>query len=231
MKSVVLAMFAVLTCGVAEASAQWSFGSFHGYLTGHVGTAVGGDTSGGTLTGGLSVSMQEATGWGAEFDFGRSVNVDADAAELDVNTYVISMNFIAPDKKIRPFATAGGGVMQVNGCAACGPISTSEGSGTPTSRGCSSWREGSWSSGSSPAAFASIRCWSIASTPASSRPGIPTSICSCLSRGRRRTWSGSTSTAGSWPAAIAPTRRHGRAFCRRASVRAARRLARKDRRS
>ena len=120
MKSVVLAIFAVLTLGVADARAQWSFGSFHGYLTGHLGTALGGDTSGSATTGGISVSMQEATGWGAEFDFGRSVNVDADAAELDLNTYVISMNFITPDKKIRPFATAGGGVMQVKGCAACG---------------------------------------------------------------------------------------------------------------
>ena len=120
MKSVMLAVLAVLTFGVAEARAQWSFGSFHGYLTGHIGTAVGGDTSGSATTGGISVSMQEATGWGAEFDFGRSVNVAADAMELDVNTYVINMNFIAPDRRIRPFATAGGGVMQVNGCAACG---------------------------------------------------------------------------------------------------------------
>jgi hypothetical protein len=120
MKSVVLAVCAVLTMGVAEARAQMSMGSFHGYLTGHLGTVFGGDVSDGAVAGGVSVSMQETTGWGAEFDFARAVNVTSGALELDVNSYLINMSFIQPDKRIRAFATAGGGLMEVSGCASCG---------------------------------------------------------------------------------------------------------------
>ena len=119
MKSVLLAVCAVLTIGAAEARGQTGLGSFHGYLTGHFGTSFGGDVDDAAATGGLSVSVQESTGWGAEFDFGRAVNVRANGAELDVNTYVFNMNFITRDKRIRPFAIAGGGIMEVNGCDGC----------------------------------------------------------------------------------------------------------------
>ena len=44
--------------------------------------------------GGGSVSVQEATGWGAEFDFGRATDVEVDALELDITTYMVNMTYI-----------------------------------------------------------------------------------------------------------------------------------------
>jgi hypothetical protein len=65
-----------------DARAQMSMGTFHGYLTGHIGSVLGGDVSGAKTSGGASVSVQEATGWGAEFDFGRATDVEVDALKL-----------------------------------------------------------------------------------------------------------------------------------------------------
>ena len=49
---------AVLMCHPSEARAQMSFGTFRGYLTGHIGSALGGDVSNPRVTGGASVSVQ-----------------------------------------------------------------------------------------------------------------------------------------------------------------------------
>ena len=111
---------ALLASVAVDARAQMSMGTFHGYLTGHIGSVLGGDASDPRLAGGASVSVQEATGWGAEFDFGRATAVLVDSQELDITTYMVNMAFITPYQRVRPFATVGGGVAQVDGCLACG---------------------------------------------------------------------------------------------------------------
>ena len=114
---------AMCVCGVVAASAtraeaQLSMGSFRGYFTGQAGLATGGDVSNPGLTPGASVSVQEANGWGAEFDFGYSADTDAGRQLLDVATYMFNGNFIQPEGRLRPFASVGAGVMQVDGCDA-----------------------------------------------------------------------------------------------------------------
>ena len=110
---------ALLALGAVDARAQMSMGTFHGYLTGHIGSVLGGDVSNPRVSGGASVSVQENTGWGAEFDFGRATDVDVESLELDITTYMVNMAYIYPYKRLRPFAIAGGGVSQVEGCLAC----------------------------------------------------------------------------------------------------------------
>ena len=90
--------------------------SFQGYLTGHVGAITGGDHQRGPLDAGVSVAVHEDTGWGAEFDFGHTADVLAGRQILDVTTYMVNMAFVKPDGRIRPFAIAGAGILQVNGC-------------------------------------------------------------------------------------------------------------------
>jgi hypothetical protein len=90
-----------------------SFGTFHGYLTGFIGGTLGGDVDDGRVTGGGSVSVQESTGWGAEFDFGRTTDAVVNGRELDLTTYMFNMTYVRPFKQIRPFASAGGGLHQV----------------------------------------------------------------------------------------------------------------------
>jgi hypothetical protein len=101
-----------------DARAQLSMGSFQGYLTGHVGTIGGPDLSERKVAGGGAVSVQESNGWGAEFDFGIASDVAAGRQVLDVSTYMFNGSWIKPGGLVRPFAVAGGGVMQVNGCDA-----------------------------------------------------------------------------------------------------------------
>jgi hypothetical protein len=114
-----IAIVALVAGGARDAQAQMSMGTFHGYLTGFIGPVLGGDVSDARVSGGASVSVQESTGWGAEFDFGRATDVDVEAQELDITTYMFNMAFIYPRGNIRGFATAGGGVTQVDGCRAC----------------------------------------------------------------------------------------------------------------
>jgi hypothetical protein len=114
-----IAIVALVAGGARDAQAQMSMGSFHGYLTGHIGSVLGGDVSGAKTQAGASVSVQEATGWGAEFDFGRATNVEVDVLRLGITTYMVNMAYIYPYGNIRAFAVAGGGVTQVDGCQAC----------------------------------------------------------------------------------------------------------------
>ena len=114
---------AMCVCGGVAASAtraeaQLSLGSFRGYFTGQAGWATGGDVSNLVFMPSASVSVQEANGWGAEFDVGYSADTDAGRQVLDVATYMFNGNFIQPQGRLRPFASVGAGVMQVDGCDA-----------------------------------------------------------------------------------------------------------------
>lgn len=114
----------VLAASVVEARAQMSMGSFYGYLTGHIGANVGGDAADPRVNGGASMSVQETTGWGAEFDFGRATDLNVGNQTLDINTYMVNMAYIRPSKGIRPFAIAGAGIQQVSGCVCSTPAAS-----------------------------------------------------------------------------------------------------------
>src|SRR5688572_32374315 len=61
---------AIVIAHASTASAQSiRMGTFRGYLTGHLGTAVGGEVSDAQLMPGVSVAVHEQDGWGAELDF------------------------------------------------------------------------------------------------------------------------------------------------------------------
>lgn len=108
----------LVAAGATRAEAQLSMGTFRGYFTGQVGSATGGSLSNPVFTPGLVVSVQEANGWGAEFDFGHSSDADTGLRVLDVATYMLNGNWIQARGRLRPFASAGVGVMQVDGCDA-----------------------------------------------------------------------------------------------------------------
>ena len=117
---VLLLTFGLALLASRDAVAQsMSFGTFHGYLTGHIGSVLGADVDDPRVTGGASVSVQETTGWGAEFDFGRTTNAESAGHDFDVTTYMFNMTFIRPSANLRPFAAVGGGIYQVDGCS-CG---------------------------------------------------------------------------------------------------------------
>src|SRR5689334_17504062 len=116
MKRIVVFTAMVLAGSAADARAQMTMGSFKGYLTGHVGGISGGDLSDSRLTAGASVSVNEQNGWGAELDFGHASDAQAGRLVLDINSYMVNGSWIRAKGMIRPFAIAGGGVMQIDGC-------------------------------------------------------------------------------------------------------------------
>jgi hypothetical protein len=112
---VLMGLCAALMLSATEARAQsMSFGTFHGYFTGFIGGTMAGDVDENRMTAGGSVSVQESTGWGAEFDFGRTTDALVSGRELDLTTYMFNMTYVSPSKRIRPFAAAGGGLHQVD---------------------------------------------------------------------------------------------------------------------
>jgi hypothetical protein len=116
-KVMALAAVAIILAGADSAQAQSiRMGTFRGFLTGHIGTATGGELSDPRLTAGASVAVQEQDGWGAELDFGRAEDAVAFGQELDVTTYMINASWVKPTGHVRPFGVLGGGVMQVHGC-------------------------------------------------------------------------------------------------------------------
>jgi hypothetical protein len=116
MKRTLVLSFVMALVSAADARAQMTMGSFKGYLTGHLGVATSGDVSDGRSAIGLSVSVQEGNGWGAELDFGHSGDVRSGAQVLDLNTYLVNVAWIKPIGMIRPFGTAGVGILQLEGC-------------------------------------------------------------------------------------------------------------------
>ena len=111
----VVAVFALVIGAATEARAQ-SMRAFKGYFTGHVGAISGGEVSSAALTPGLSVSVQESDGWGAELDFGYSADVDSGLQELDIATYMVNLNWIYPVGQLRPYGAGGVGLLQIDGC-------------------------------------------------------------------------------------------------------------------
>jgi hypothetical protein len=105
-----------LALGATDARAQ--MGAFKGFLSGYVGTAVGGELDGPSAAVGASISVHDDTGWGAEFDLGHSSGAQVDNEPLDITTYMVNAIWAQPVGFVRPFGTIGAGVLQVNGCDA-----------------------------------------------------------------------------------------------------------------
>jgi hypothetical protein len=107
--------FVALTASDGFAQSR-AMGSFHGLFTAHLGIAAGGEVSEARLTPGLSVSVQEGNGWGAELDFGHTSDALAGVQVLDLTTYMANAFWMKPEGSIRPFGLVGGGIMQIDGC-------------------------------------------------------------------------------------------------------------------
>lgn len=112
----------VLVASASEARAQMTMGTFKGYFTGHVGAVTGGDVSEERMSAGASIAVHENTGWGAELDFGRATDVVAGPQLLDLTTYVVNAAYVQNRGLVRPFAIAGAGIFQVDGCVSPCPI-------------------------------------------------------------------------------------------------------------
>jgi opacity protein-like surface antigen len=116
-----IAAIALMMAGSVPAQAQSrAMGSFGGYFTPFVGVTTGGEVSEPRVTFGASVAVHEQNGWGAELDFGYAGEVEAGALVLDATTYMVNAAWVRPVGMIRPFAMAGGGILQLEGCGFCG---------------------------------------------------------------------------------------------------------------
>lgn len=102
----------VLATGAASAQSQ----IYRGHATGHVGSTMGGNAADALLTVGGSVSVQEASGWGSEIDFGFANDDTAGTREADLTTAMVSVNWIKPGGPLHPFAMFGVGAIGVHGC-------------------------------------------------------------------------------------------------------------------
>lgn len=112
-----LAAVALIALTASEGFAQSrSMGSFRGLFTAHIGVATGDEVSEARFTPGLSVSVQEQDGWGAELDFGRTADAVSGLQVLDLTTYMVNASWVKPEGSIRPFGLAGAGIVQINGC-------------------------------------------------------------------------------------------------------------------
>jgi hypothetical protein len=112
----VLGVCMAIAASAGDARAQMTMGTFKGYFTAHIGAVAGGDVTSARTAAGASVAVHEATGWGAEADFGRATGVATEGQRLDLTTYFVNAVWIRPAVMIRPFASAGAGLLQVDGC-------------------------------------------------------------------------------------------------------------------
>jgi opacity protein-like surface antigen len=120
----ILGVCAALATSADEARAQMTFGTFKGYLTGHIGVVSGGDVTSERTAAGASVGVYESNGWGAEIDFGRATDVAINTHPLNLTSYMVNAGWVKPSGVLRPFAGAGAGIMQVDGCGSpCGSSS------------------------------------------------------------------------------------------------------------
>jgi opacity protein-like surface antigen len=110
----------LMLVAASEARAQLSMRPLNGAATVHVGSTTGGNVSGARFTLGGSVSVVEATGWGAEFDFGFANGDDNGTPDrANIQTFTLNLIGIWPTGRIRPFVIAGAGGMRLDGCGGC----------------------------------------------------------------------------------------------------------------
>jgi len=114
--AVLLGVCVAIVASANDAHAQMSMGTFQGFLTGHVGAVTGGDVTSARMVAGASMAVHEASGWGAEIDFGRATDVGAPRQLLDLTSYFVNAAWVKPRGTVRPFGLAGAGIMQIDGC-------------------------------------------------------------------------------------------------------------------
>lgn len=115
----ITAVALVIAASTTANAQSRAMGSFGGYFTPFLGVSTGGEVTEPRLTFGASLAVQEQTGWGAELDFGHSSDVEAAGLVLNATTYMVNASWVKPEGLIRPFAVAGAGIMQLDGCGFC----------------------------------------------------------------------------------------------------------------
>jgi hypothetical protein len=105
-----LTIVGVLTASAASAQKPL----YTGMVTPHLGVAAGGDVEGRSLTPGVSMTVLDTNGLGAELDVGHTRQIDesrfSESAITSVTVNVIGMWQLSV---VRPFVTAGGGLLRV----------------------------------------------------------------------------------------------------------------------
>lgn len=99
---------------MAASSASAQPALYTGLLTGHVGSADGGDVREGGLTLGASIGVHDSNGLGAEVDLGHTRRFD-DLRFVESGITSVMVNFLGiyPNARLRPFVIAGGGLIRV----------------------------------------------------------------------------------------------------------------------
>jgi len=108
----------------SRAVAQMSLGPISGVLTGHIGTATGGDGAGTTLSAGASVAVVEESGWGVELDAGFANDDSGRTGGLSMQSYILNVLAVWPRGQLRPFVAAGAGALRATRCTTACPNTT-----------------------------------------------------------------------------------------------------------
>jgi opacity protein-like surface antigen len=107
-----LTVFGVLLA--VSANAQSTSAIYIGQLTGHVGAAAGSDIRGKAVTPGVSASVTDVNGLGAELDVGYSPEVDdSQFASSAVTSLTVNAIGIWQKFAVRPYLVGGIGLLRV----------------------------------------------------------------------------------------------------------------------
>jgi hypothetical protein len=107
-----LTVFGVLIA--TSANAQSTSAIYTGQVTGHIGAAAGGDLEGRSVTPGVSVSVTDVNGIGAELDVGYSPDIDETFASSAVTSLTVNgIGIWQRSSVLRPFVVGGVGLLRV----------------------------------------------------------------------------------------------------------------------
>jgi hypothetical protein len=85
-----------------------------GLLSGSIGAVSGGDTDAAGLTLAGAMAVMENSGWGAELDLGFSRGFTGDLFDdSEILTFMINAVGMSTQGRVRPFGTAGAGLLRV----------------------------------------------------------------------------------------------------------------------
>lgn len=99
---------------------------YTGLLSGHVGVAAGGDVRGSSATFGAGMAVIGDTGIGAEVDLGHTRGFDGGRFDSSaITSLMINAIGMRPQSNIRPFVSAGVGLLRARTSFESGPPSTS----------------------------------------------------------------------------------------------------------
>ena len=111
-----MACVVMLACA-ATAQAQQGRETYRGIATGLIGGTLGGDVPDPVLTLGATVSVQEASGWGAEMDISYANDNNGSTKKADITAFMIGANWLRPrGGPLRPYVALGIGTLGLHGC-------------------------------------------------------------------------------------------------------------------